>query len=161
MLGTFSKTSRVIRPRQPFVKDTGIFDYDYDSEADWDDEDPEGEDVNSDDAMSNEGDDDEDDNSLMGDWMCGDDEVDFVDGYVEEDASVPSNPDDLDFEAHQRAAAKREQAARDARRTKKAKPLIPVHIGPCWEDVPGTIKHNTFANLKIQFLNGTQTAFCV
>lgn len=40
--GTFSKTSRIVSGRKPFAKDYSIFNYDYDSEAEWEEEDPEG-----------------------------------------------------------------------------------------------------------------------
>lgn len=36
--GTFSKKSAVIGPRRPFAMDTEVFNYDYDSGADWEDE---------------------------------------------------------------------------------------------------------------------------
>ena len=41
--GTFSKSSRIISGRRPFAKDYSVFNYDYDSEAEWEEEDPEGE----------------------------------------------------------------------------------------------------------------------
>jgi hypothetical protein len=41
--GTFSKKSRVITGRRPFALDTAQLNYDYDSEAEWEEEDPDGE----------------------------------------------------------------------------------------------------------------------
>jgi hypothetical protein len=40
--GTFSKRSRVVSGRRPFARDSIIMNYDYDSEAEWEEEDPEG-----------------------------------------------------------------------------------------------------------------------
>lgn len=54
ILGTFSKTSDKINGRRPLHQDSNLFDYDYDSEAEWEEDEP-GEELNSD----NEGDDEE------------------------------------------------------------------------------------------------------
>ena len=43
--GTFSKRSRVLSGRAPFRKDEEVFNYEYDSEADWDEEEEGGEDI--------------------------------------------------------------------------------------------------------------------
>lgn len=40
--GTFSRTSRVLTGRRPFEKDHKLFNYDYDSEAEWEEGDGEG-----------------------------------------------------------------------------------------------------------------------
>ena len=40
--GTYSKRSRVVNGRRPFAKDCSIMNYDYDSEAEWEEEDPDG-----------------------------------------------------------------------------------------------------------------------
>jgi chromatin assembly factor 1 subunit A len=45
--GTWSKKSSIISPRNPFQKDNKLLDYEYDSEAEWE-EDEEGEECNSD-----------------------------------------------------------------------------------------------------------------
>lgn len=37
--GTFSKTSDLVGPRRPFAKDAELFNYEFDSEAEWDPED--------------------------------------------------------------------------------------------------------------------------
>ncbi len=43
--GTFSKKSRILNGRRPFAKDPELFNYEYDSEADWDEEEEAGEDI--------------------------------------------------------------------------------------------------------------------
>ena len=40
--GTFSKTSRIVNGRRPFEKDHTIFNYDFDSEGEWEEGDGEG-----------------------------------------------------------------------------------------------------------------------
>jgi hypothetical protein len=40
--GTFSKKSSVVNGRRPFRKDFSIMNYEYDSEAEWEEEDPDG-----------------------------------------------------------------------------------------------------------------------
>ncbi|KAJ3369018.1 hypothetical protein GGF31_005979 [Allomyces arbusculus] len=55
--GTWSKTSSVISARRPLARDPAVLDYEYDSEAEWDDEDVEGEEIRSDE-------DDEDDEEM-------------------------------------------------------------------------------------------------
>ncbi|KAJ3354368.1 hypothetical protein GGF32_002576 [Allomyces javanicus] len=55
--GTWSKTSSVITGRRPLARDTAVLDYEYDSEAEWDDEDVDGEEIRSDE-------DDEDDEEM-------------------------------------------------------------------------------------------------
>jgi len=57
-VGTFSKKSTVITGRRPFAKDADMFNYDYDSEADWEEEEP-GEDI-----ADSDGEEDADDNEL-------------------------------------------------------------------------------------------------
>ena len=74
--GTWSKKSHIINPRNPFKKDRNVFDYDYDSEAEWEDGDDEaGEDI------ENAADDEEEkeDEDCAGDddgWLAADDDLD-------------------------------------------------------------------------------------
>jgi len=34
-IGTFSKSSKLVRPRRPFAKDISVLDYDNDSDSEW------------------------------------------------------------------------------------------------------------------------------
>ncbi|KNE66748.1 hypothetical protein AMAG_11245 [Allomyces macrogynus ATCC 38327] len=76
--GTWSKTSALITGRRPLARDTAVLDYEYDSEAEWDDEDVDGEEIRSDE-------DDEDDEEIGADdddeaaWLV-DDVGDASDG---------------------------------------------------------------------------------
>jgi chromatin assembly factor 1 subunit A len=46
-MGTWSKKSTFVTGRRPFGKDTEVLNYDYDSEAEWEEEEP-GEDIEED-----------------------------------------------------------------------------------------------------------------
>eukprot|EP01038_Epipyxis_sp_PR26KG_P006180 gene6180-8511_t len=74
-VGTFSKKSQVVNGRRPFEKDSNIFDYDVDSEAEWEEE-LEGEDI-----MNSDDEEDEPD----------------IDDYQNDGCIIPDNEcDDLD-----------------------------------------------------------------
>lgn len=75
--GTFSKRSRIVTGRRPFLKDP-VINYDYDSEAEWEEEDPEGEDI----AVSDNEVDDEGDEIIYDDFFCRDNEVENIDGEL-------------------------------------------------------------------------------
>ena len=158
-IGTFTKTSRVIRPRKPFAPDRSLFDYDYDSEADWDDEVNDGDDVNSDGVVSEAGDEDDDDaGSLVGDggWMCEDNEIEFVDGYDGEDGANQEAEDIL--KATRRASEKHSRSLKDSQARRKAVKALPdvKSIGLGWEKEIGTASLKTLQQYRMVFLNGAQ-----
>jgi chromatin assembly factor 1 subunit A len=89
--GTWSKTSSVVTGKTPFAKETSVFDYDYDSEAEWEEGDDEiGEDVD-DDAKNEEEDADEEANGLY----------DYNDGFCVADEQFLDNEDDADEETRE------------------------------------------------------------
>ncbi len=57
--GTFSKTSKVVTGRRPFVQDEKLFDYEVDSDAEWEEE-GEGEVLSSEDEKDKEEEEDDD-----------------------------------------------------------------------------------------------------
>ena len=65
--GTWSKISSVISGRKPFAQDADLLDYEYDSEAEWEEDEP-GEELKSDDDLDDDEElmevDDEDDNDV-------------------------------------------------------------------------------------------------
>lgn len=149
--GTWSKKSRLIRPRNPFAQDSSMFTYDYDSEDEWEEEDQNGDDVNSDDARSlNSGSEAED--SDEDGWLCEDDEVEFEEGFEGDSTEHQRDPE---MAARNRAMAKRERSNKDAAaRSKAPKALVPVSRGPVWEPQYGQPLHSTFESMTISFLNG-------
>lgn len=127
-----------------------MFTYDYDSEEEWEEEPEGGEDVNSDDARSQNSDSDHD--SEVDDWMCDDDEVEFIEGY---DGDAEEHQRDPEMAARNRALAKRERSNKDATaRSKAPKALVPFSRGPVWESEYGKSLHSTFESMTICFING-------
>ena len=74
--GTWSKKSLAVNPRNPFKKDRQFFDYDYDSEAEWEEGDNEiGEDIANAADDEDEKEEDEADGEDDG-WLAADDDLD-------------------------------------------------------------------------------------
>jgi hypothetical protein len=74
--------------RRPFAKDP-LLNYEYDSEAEWEEEDPEGEDI----ALSDNEEDAEGDEIIYDDFFRPDNELDDPDG--DPDAMAPSSESSL------------------------------------------------------------------
>jgi len=74
--GTWSKRSAIVTGRRPFAKDTSFLDYEYDSEAEWEEgDDEEGEDVENDIGDDEEDKEVEDADENEDGWLAADDEV--------------------------------------------------------------------------------------
>jgi len=87
--GTWTKKSLIVTGKTPFAKDSSIFDYEYDSEAEWEEGDDEiGENVE-DDTKNQEEDMDGDGNAKM---------YDFEDGFCVADDRLLDNEEDADEE---------------------------------------------------------------
>jgi len=114
--GTFTRTTR-LTPRNPFKKDTEVFAYDYDSEAEWEFEPEDGENL--------------DDESLLGD-----DDASTMDESGDEEDRAFLDDEDVDDEGNVQSVT----AGRDGRTSGKkgpgkrfVVPIIPVIKGVCWE----------------------------
>lgn len=153
-LGTWCKTSRLVSGRNPFGRDTCLLDYEYDSEADWNEEDGEGEDLEQQsDGGNEEG--GEGMSSELGDsdsdgWLVGDDEdIEMVDDGENEQSNRTL---DAQLEDHQ--LAKQNKKITGLTRRKIIAPLIPVVKGPIWEDTLGLVSASMFECFRIQMING-------
>jgi hypothetical protein len=74
--GTWSKKSHTVKGRNPFAKDRAVFDYDYDSEVEWEEGDNEvGEDIGNDVDDEEEKEEEEGDGDEDG-WLAADDDLD-------------------------------------------------------------------------------------
>jgi chromatin assembly factor 1 subunit A len=84
--GTWSKTSSIVKGNNPFGKDPAYLDYDYDSEAEWEEGDEEaGEDLENDMGDEEEEKDDEEGDLNEDGWLAADDEIEGeLDGDEEE-----------------------------------------------------------------------------
>lgn len=135
--GTWTKTSSTISGRNPYGRDTTLLDYDYDSEAEWDEDPEDAEDIKEDsgDEEMSESDDD------LDGWLAGDDEVEFEAGY-EGEMSLADMMDNSNDPFAQPGQAKPEDGKKKARKSGKPSirkkkitgPLIPVIKGPYWQD---------------------------
>ncbi|KNC97636.1 uncharacterized protein SPPG_07105 [Spizellomyces punctatus DAOM BR117] len=92
--GTWSKKSTRVTGRRPFAKDIDLLEYDYDSEAEWEEEEP-GEELRSDDE-------DEEDGSEVGDADEDEDNWLVPHGYLSDDEGVEKDAED-EVEAIKRA----------------------------------------------------------
>lgn len=120
--GTFTRRPN-LTPRNPFKKDTEVFAYDYDSEAEWEFEPEDGENLDDESAA-----DDEDIGSMMGD--SGD----------EEDRAF------LDDEDDEAAGTKKGKPGK-----RFVAPLVPIIKGVCWE-VEGVQNDEMLAGMRASVL---------
>ena len=114
--GTFTRITR-LTPRNPFKKDTDVFAYDYDSEAEWEFEPEDGENL--------------DDESVLGD-----DDASVMDESGDEEDRAFLDDEDLDDEGNLQSVT----PGRDGKIGGKkglgkrfVAPVVPVIKGVCWE----------------------------
>lgn len=164
-IGTWTKTSSTISGRNPYGRDTNLLDYDYDSEAEWDEDPEDAEDIkedSGDEEMLEESDDD------LDGWLAGDDEVEFEAGY-EGELSLADLEDDSNNPFAQPAGEDGKKKAKKAgkplvKKKKVTGPLIPVIRGPYWEDEEDEIEDTTglskfMSAFKISWLGQNNCAY--
>ncbi|GJJ12192.1 hypothetical protein Clacol_006433 [Clathrus columnatus] len=134
-LGTWTKTSNKIGPRAPFALDPQTFDYEHDSDAEWEADEP-GEDVDS------EGDSvDEDTSSTasdLDDWLVDSDDI------IEEKATTITPKKRKTSEVGE---------GRSDNKKRKVIPLVPFQKGPIWEKHLGDCEYDLFDRMRIQMFN--------
>ncbi|EJD52907.1 hypothetical protein AURDEDRAFT_157461 [Auricularia subglabra TFB-10046 SS5] len=151
--GTWTKSSASVGPRTPFGQDA-VFNYEYDSEEDWEEEPEEGTGEAIDDAMSVDSGDDDDDDADS--WLAPDDEVEELEGSpppLDDDPFLAPSPAPVastsssaakPLETRKRKAAT--SARDDGKKKRKVVPLVPWIKGPFWEesrakkDVPAALR---------------------
>ncbi|KAJ4488187.1 chromatin assembly factor 1 subunit A-domain-containing protein [Lentinula aciculospora] len=141
--GTWSRNSRLIGSRSPFVKDVLEHDYGYDSGEDWEEE-PAGD---ADDVMDDAEDDvaTEDQDSDIDDWLV-DDEM---------EKSFPIDERAVSPIIHLSPKRKADDApSKIMKRRKVVVPLVPFAKGPCWETSIGQ-NDSTFRPFRIRLFNDT------
>ncbi|KAJ3150293.1 Chromatin assembly factor 1, subunit A [Geranomyces michiganensis] len=123
--GGWNKTSKVISGRRPFAQDSALLEYDYDSEAEWEEEEP-GEVIGSDNEDDKEEDgadsDDEEDN-----WLV-------PHGYLSDDEGMANDerPPLLLSPSLKAGAGNDQKRSKDAPKWGVLAPLVPVIHGPCF-----------------------------
>jgi chromatin assembly factor 1 subunit A len=117
---------------------------------DWEEENAE-EDINEGAEEEEESGDDEDDNSLLGDWLVGDDEIEFVDDGS--GSPVKTTGDDVHASMLDKQARAKE-AYEQAVAKRKVEKVVPFTKGPIWETQYGKVEWVGFEAYRICFLNG-------
>ena len=158
--GTFTKCSRLVKPRRPFARDDIALDYTYDSGEEWGEEDEGG----GDDVLGDSDDerDDENESDDLDGWL--------VDGDEEEVATPIEEREGLDAfpfppipesSKSKRKAGKEKETDTDgkAKKRKVVVPLVPFVKGPCWETEIGRCEYEPFNQYRIQFFNGKFLSF--
>ncbi|PPQ75499.1 hypothetical protein CVT24_013356, partial [Panaeolus cyanescens] len=146
--GTWTRSSKIIGPRQPLAKDTLVFDYSYDSGEEWEPEPVDAEDVADDGEDEDEM---EERDSDADSWLVDDD--DDVGGTVFDlDSSPPPFPD-FPLPPPKRKAENSERNT--GKKRKVVVPLVPFAKGPVWESRIGECQYEPFKPYNIQLFNDT------
>jgi len=159
--GTFTRRSRLIKPRRPFARDDIAIDYAYDSGAEWgEEEEGGGDDVLGD--SDDEREDEEGSDDLDG-WLV-DGEEDEVATPVEEREGLdafpfPPVPIPEGSKSKRKAGKEKEKETETgpegrAKKRKVVVPLVPFVKGPCWETEIGGCEYEPFNQYRIQLFNG-------
>ncbi|NXY77281.1 CAF1A factor, partial [Glareola pratincola] len=132
--GTWNKKTTIIRPRNPWSKDSKLLDYEVDSDEEWEEEEP-GESLSHSEGDDEEEGEDEDD----------DDGFFVPHGYLSEDEGVTEECDPENHKVRQKLKAKEwdELMAKG----KRFHVLQPVKIGCVWESAENDSSTN--ADLKV------------
>ncbi|KAF4576838.1 hypothetical protein EYR36_004818 [Pleurotus pulmonarius] len=146
--GTWTRSSRLIGPRTPLVRDMAILDYSNDSGEEWEDENANDADDVNDDA---EEDDDSEADSDLESWLVEDEDEDQV---------MPPDVDDpFALDVPMLAPPPKRKATEEPAKKKLAKkrkvvvPLVPFCKGPCWEDTIGHCESDILKPYRIQLFN--------
>ncbi|KAG0152271.1 hypothetical protein CROQUDRAFT_71115 [Cronartium quercuum f. sp. fusiforme G11] len=149
-VGTWSKTSRVVTGRTPFARDTCLLNYEYDSEAEWEEEDDmEGEDLAASDVAGEESTSELAEESDEEGWLAGDDdEIEMVD-----DGENHFTNRTLDAQNDDQLLTKQTKKIKGQVPRRIVGPFIPVVKGPMWERKLGVVEVPMFEPFRIQFIN--------
>ena len=156
--GTFTKRSRLIRPRRPFARDDIAIDYSYDSGEEWgEEEEGGGDDILGD--SDDERDDEEGSDDLDGWLVDGDDGESATPVDEREGLEAFPFPPSPEGGKHKRKVEKEKEKEKEADTENNAKkrkvvPLVPFIKGPCWEAEVGDCEYEPFNNYRIQLFNG-------
>ena len=151
--GTWTRNSRIVGPRSPFVKDVLVFDYNYDSGEEWEEETP----GDADDVVDDGEDEDEDGDAPDSDldsWLVDDDDEPNL---LLVNGNIPPVIPDLPVKTTKRKADDSEKKL--GKRRKVVTPLVPFARGPCWESPVGYCEYDLLKPYQIQLFNGELLMF--
>ncbi|KAF8590541.1 hypothetical protein K439DRAFT_1329713 [Ramaria rubella] len=146
-LGTWTRGSPMVTPRTPFQRNLLCFDYDHDSDAEWEEETAEGE-VDDVDSLNGSLEDDVSTvGSDMADWLVEGDEMDLEQLPIQDNFNLPPRI----------SSVKRKSTGSHEAHSKKRKivPLVPFQKGPIWEKEAGVCGYEPFKPMRIQLFNDT------
>jgi chromatin assembly factor 1 subunit A len=157
--GTFTKRSRLVKPRKPFARDDIATDYAYDSGAEWGEEDEGG----GDDVLgdSEEERDEEEGSDDLDGWLV-DGEDEEVATPVEEREGLeafPFPPAPEVSKSKRKTGKEKETDTECKAKKRKVVPLVPFVKGPCWETGIGDCEYEPFNHYRIQLFNGQCSLF--
>eukprot|EP00106_Octopus_bimaculoides_P016925 XP_014784367.1 PREDICTED: chromatin assembly factor 1 subunit A-like [Octopus bimaculoides] len=140
--GTWRKSSNVLSAKNPWKKDTALFDYEVDSDDEWEEEEP-GESLSSSEEEE-EKDDKEDDEDEEDGWMVPHGYLSEGEGCVEDDEVTPEI-----LKARRAANAEKWESQRN----QQGLPHKPEYIGCIWD---GSAKNdaNIFNEYRVTIING-------
>jgi len=157
--GTFTKHSRLVKPRRPFARDDIALDYTYDSGAEWGEEDEGG----GDDVLGDSDDewDDEEESDDLDGWLVDGDEEEVVTPVEEREGldEFPFPPTSESSKRKRKAGKEKETDTDGKAKKRKVVPLVPFVKGPCWETEIGGCEYEPFNQYQIQFFNGEFLSF--
>jgi len=149
--GTFTKDSRLVKPRRPFARDDIALDYTYGSGAEGG-----GDDVLGD---SDDDRDDEEESDDLDGWLVDGDEEEVATPVEEREGldEFPFPPTSESSKRKRKAGKEKETDTDGKAKKRKVVPLVPFVMGPCWETEIGGCE--PFNQYRIQFFNGKFLSF--
>lgn len=141
-LGTWTRVSSSIRPRQPFARDVVVIDYSYDSSEEWEEETP----GDADDIVDDNDDDDEgdaEDDSDADSWLVDDNDTEAI-----------SPTDQVDTVPLSKRRFEGTTGASSSCKKRRVVPLIPFVKGPVWDPAITNTVEEVFTPFRVRFFNG-------
>lgn len=143
--GTWNRQTKVIRPRNPFLKDSDIYDYDYDSDDEWEEEEE------GDECLSDEGDDEE---AEVPDSEDQDDGWLVPHGYLSEDEGVKEDNVEVSSSIPASQSSTDERGIRAPNPRKRLEILQPIILGPYFQNDLNSSDSKIAPGKKIRLLAG-------
>ena len=156
--GTFTKRSRLVKPRRPLARDDIALDYTCDSGEEWGEEDEGG----GDDVLGDSDDDrdDEEESDDLDGWLVdGEEEVATPVEEREGLDAFPFPPISENSKSKRKAGKQETDADGKTKKRKVVVPLVSFVKGPCWETEIGGCEYEPFNQYRIQFFNGKFPSF--
>lgn len=147
-LGTWTRISSSIRPRQPFARDVVVIDYSYDSSEEWEEETPgEADDIADDNDDDDEG--DAEDDSDADSWLVDDNDTEAI-----------APMDQVDTVTLSKRRFEGTAGASGSCKKRRVVPLVPFVKGPVWDPAITKTVEEVFTPFRVRFFNGMFLVVC-